>query len=92
MYGDYCLSHSLISLICSHTHIDSHRNFMFGMNIHICSYYVLITSLLFPTYSYQMAAILVLSFICSPVHKDIHRNFIFGMNMDKYLLYIVITF
>ena len=62
------------------------------MNKHICPSYVPITPLLFPTYSCQMAAILVLFFFCLPVHIDIHRNFIFGMNMEIYLLYMVITF
>ena len=44
------------------------------------------------TYSFQMAAILVLFLICSPVHIHNNRNFILSVNIQIYSCYMLITF
>ena len=53
---------------------------------------MLITFWVILTYSFQMAAILVLFFICSPAHTQNNRNFIFGVNIQIYSCYMLITF
>ena len=55
-------------LICSPAYIDSHRNFIIGMNMYMCTHYMLITFLVILICSFQIAAILVLFFdlLCCP--------------------------
>ena len=54
----------IFPLICTAAHTYSHANSISGMLTHIWPYYMLTTSLVIPTYSFEMAAIWYFSWVC----------------------------
>ena len=77
-----CLSS--LALVFVHTspwHRVRHRNFTFGVHMHICPLYKHIKYLVILTCSLKSQPFWHFSSICSPAHIDSHRDFIFCVDI-----------
>ena len=66
-------------------HMVRHRNFIFGIHMHICPLYVHIEYLMILTCSFKWQPFWYFSLICYPAHVGSHRDFI--SHVLKYLFF-----
>ena len=77
-----------LSVGTSPSHRFKHRNFTFGIHMHLCPSHMHIKYLTILTCSFSMVAILVLFSDWYSAHVDNHRDFILHILMHLFFTYI----
>ena len=88
LVSSLALSSLALSVHTSPCHRVRHRNFIFGIHMHICPPYVHIKYVVILTCSFKWQPFWYFSLTCCPTHTDSHRDFI--LHIPLYLFFTFI--
>ena len=70
------------------SHMVSHRNFVFGVNMYTCLQQTQVKFLVILCYGFKWQPFLYFQLICYPAHTDSHRDLILHVLMYPFFTYV----